>query len=246
MDQTKNSFFESQVAAAAALGLGIIIAAAIGAYAFYSVRALDNTLSVTGSAKTRVQADSAKWNFSISRSVYESNVQSGYAMLARDLESVKQFLSLNGIAETDYTLTPVFTDEIYKYNQTDGPREFNLRQHITIQSSDIEKITALSKNVQALINKGVLINVSSPEYYYSKLNELRVSLLSDAIKDAQARAAQIAQSSGQKVGKLKSAASGVVQVLAPNSIEVSDYGQYDTSSIDKDVMVTVRATFLVK
>jgi len=37
-----------------------------------------------------------------------------------------------------------------------------------------------------------------------------------------------------------------VQVLSPNSIEVSDYGSYDTQTIQKEVMVTARAVFLLK
>ena len=56
----------------------------------------------------------------------------------------------------------------------------------------------------------------------------------------------IATAGGNSVGAIKSASSGVVQVLAPNSVEVSDYGQYDTSKIDKEIMVTVKATFEIK
>jgi hypothetical protein len=48
------------------------------------------------------------------------------------------------------------------------------------------------------------------------------------------------------VGRLKSASSGVVQVLAPNSIDVSDYGSYDLQTIDKEVMLTARAVFFVR
>ncbi len=39
---------------------------------------------------------------------------------------------------------------------------------------------------------------------------------------------------------------GVVQVLPPSSTEVSDYGAYDTSSIEKEVMVTVKASFRLR
>lgn len=70
-----------------------------------------------------------------------------------------------------------------------------------------------------------------------------MELLSEAVKDAQNRAGKIAQSSGNEVGSLKSASVGVVQVLPVNSTEISDYGTYDTSSIEKEVMITVRATF---
>jgi hypothetical protein len=37
-----------------------------------------------------------------------------------------------------------------------------------------------------------------------------------------------------------------VQVLAPNSEDVNDYGTYDTSSINKEIMVTVKASFEIK
>ena len=46
--------------------------------------------------------------------------------------------------------------------------------------------------------------------------------------------------------RARAAASGVVQVLPKGSLEISDYGSYDTSSIEKEVMVTVRATFTIE
>jgi hypothetical protein len=75
---------------------------------------------------------------------------------------------------------------------------------------------------------------------------LRVSLLGEAVKDAEARAKIIAQSGHRNLGVLTTASMGVVQVLTPNSTDVSDYGSYDTSSQNKEVMITVRATFKVK
>jgi hypothetical protein len=92
----------------------------------------------------------------------------------------------------------------------------------------------------------VIISIDFLQYYYSKLPDLRVSLLSDAVKDAKSRAEKIAEGTGRAVGSIQSASSGVVQVLPVNSVEVSDYGSYDTSSIEKDVMVTVKASFRLR
>jgi hypothetical protein len=39
---------------------------------------------------------------------------------------------------------------------------------------------------------------------------------------------------------------GVVQVMPAGTIDVSDYGMYDTASIDKDIMITVKTTFSLK
>jgi len=229
------------------LAFGLIFASAAIGDTFYKIRALDNTISVTGSTKTRVTSDSVKWTSSISRNVTQSTMKDGYSELSADLGIIKKFLAGKGINDSEITVSPVFTNEVYKYNQNDsGPREYTLLQTITINSNDVPKITEVAKNIQDIINRGVMFSNQSPEYYYSKLSDLRVSLLGDAIKDAKARALVLANSSGRNVGSMKSAASGVVQVLAPNSIEVSDYGQYDTQSIEKDIMVTVRASFLVE
>jgi hypothetical protein len=225
--------------------LGLILAAIVGAVAFYNSRTLDNTLSVTGSEKTQVTADSVKWTFDISRRTTETGLENGYSNMAKDITAVKNFLNQNGIKEEQTTITPIYMHEMYKDPGLGGPREINLSQNITVQSADVQGVTQLAKTTEVLARNGVFLSTRSLEYYYSKLAELRVSLLAGALKDAKARAAEIAEAGDQSVGNLKAASSGVVQVLAPNSIEVSDYGTYDTSSIQKEVMVTVRAVFFV-
>jgi hypothetical protein len=73
---------------------------------------------------------------------------------------------------------------------------------------------------------------------------MRVSLIGKAITDAKLRAESL--TFGGTVGKLKSAGTGVTQVVPVNSTDVSDYGTYDTSTIEKEVIVTVKASFVVK
>ena len=239
----KNAFITPSIILASAIILSVLV----GAFTLVSVRSFDNTLSVTGSAMQKVTADSATWSFSLSRQAPEYSIETAYSALAKDLAAAKKFLAANGVAESSVNITPVMTNEQYKYNgdQT-GPRQFQVRQTITVQSNDPKSIDKLSKSTDSMTSQGVLIMADQPQYLYTKLSDLRVSLLGNAITDARARAEEIANSASTKVGALKSASSGVVQVLSPNSIDVSDYGQYDTSSIDKSVMVTVRATFFVK
>ena len=230
------------------IGVSFVLASAIGAWAFFAVHALDNTLVVTGSAKIDLESDSAKWQISFERKVTESTIAGGYPLLAKDLETIRAFLKASGISDDAITVSPVTTNEIYNYNQNgnNGPRQFNLDQSVTIDSKDVHAIDTLSKNVGDLVGKGVFVSGNSVEFFVSNLADLRVSLLADAIKDAKARAVQIAKAGDKSVGALKSASSGVVQVLSPNSVDVSDYGSYDTSSLKKEVMVTARATFFAR
>jgi hypothetical protein len=66
-----------------------------------------------------------------------------------------------------------------------------------------------------------------------------------ASADARARAEKIAHSTGCKLGVLRDAQMGVLQVTRPDSTETSDYGMYDTSTIEKDVQAVVTATFRI-
>jgi len=228
------------------LGGGLILAAVVVSYALYSIRALDNTLSVTGSAKQEVTADTAKWTIQVYRTVFQDGVQGAYTQVGQDSAAVKAYFKTAGIAEADMTSNTITSDQDWSYNTNGGPTRYMVHQDITITSKDVEKIQALSQGVSTLINRGYTISPRQPEFYVSTLPELRVSLLGEAIKDAKARANEIAKSGGSSVGKLRGASSGVVQVMAPNSTNVDDYGSYDTSTIKKEVSVTARATFLVK
>lgn len=228
------------------LGLSLIISAILISNTFYNVKALENSLSVTGSAKKQVVSDMVKWRASFTRVIQESQLKEGYRLMEKDMIVVKKFLTDNKIDESKINFPPMDVTQNYKYNDNSGIREYTLRQSLEIQSNDIPGITNIAKNTKQIAEGGVIFTSDALEYYYSKLSNLRVELLGDAVKDAMSRASTIAQSSGKKVGNIKSASMGVVQVLPVNSIEVSDYGTYDTSSINKEVMVTVRATFSIK
>ncbi len=227
------------------IGASLVLAAIIGAFTVYRIRALADVVSVTGSAKIDVVADQAKWITQITRTATQSNLKSGYESLARDLEAVKTFLSAQGIPAEQITIAPVFMNEVYTQD-TYAEKRYNLTQNIEVQSNDVQKISDMSKLGLDLVGRGVIFSTLSLEFYYSKLPEARVTLLKTAIEDAKARAESLASSTGKRAGTLKSASSGVVQVQSRNSTDVSDYGSYDTSKIEKQIMVTVKATFSLK
>jgi len=159
-----------------------------------------------------------------------------------DLVLVKQFYTDNKIDPATLVISPVLMNEVYEQN-AGSDKKYTLQQTIELNSKDIAGITALAKNTQSLIQKGVIFSTQTLQYSYSKLADLRVSLLSTAVADARARGDELVRGTGKAIGKLKNASSGVVQVLSLNSTDISDYGSYDTSSIEKTVMVTVKASF---
>lgn len=227
------------------LGVAFIIAIIIAGGFALSAKNSGNTLTSTGSAKTSVVSDSAKFSGSVIAYGMQFELPTKYREVEANTAKVKAYLLANGVTEEELTISPITQFEQYNY-ENNGPKQFQLSQIIAVDSTDVEKITKISNGITEVARGGVLFQTNGAQYFYSKLADLRVSLLGDAVIDAKARAREIAKASGGNVGKLKSATSGVVQVLAPNSIDTSDYGTYDTSTVEKDVMVTVRATFIIK
>ena len=227
------------------LGVCLIISALIASYTFYIVRQPEDTLAVTGSVREKVTSDTVKWTSNFSRTVPTEELKQGYDQMENDKRLVIEFFAENGFSEQDINISPVFMEQLYLYDPN-APKENILKQNVIIQSGDVEKVTNMAKNTQKLIDAGVIFSTQTLEYYYSKLPELRIELIPDAINDAKLRAQKIAEGSGKKIGVIKSANLGVVQVLPVNSTEVSDWGTYDTSTIEKEVMIPVTVIFEIK
>ena len=110
----------------------------------------------------------------------------------------------------------------------------------------MELIKEISNEITSLINQGVDINVNPASYDYSKLPELKVTLLEKASQDAKDRAASMLKPTGNSVGKIQSVKMGVYQITPVDSTSVSDMGINDTSSIDKKVTAVANVSFKIK
>jgi hypothetical protein len=228
------------------LGVSLIIGTSIIAWSLITIKANQNQIVVSGSARQNITSDSVKWTSGFSRIINQDGVKTGYAQMKTDENAVNKFLTDNGVTSEDITIYPVMMQQNYDNTNSNAPKQYTLSQIVEVRSADVNKIKNLAANIQPLIDQGVFFSTTALEYYYTKLADIRISMLPDAIKDAKARANKIAEGSGKNIKSIASVDMGVVQVLSPNSVDISDYGSYDTSSIDKQVMITVKAVFNLK
>ena len=93
----------------------------------------------------------------------------------------------------------------------------------------------ISREISALLAQGVdSSSPPQPDYYYSKLDDLKLELIEKSTVDAKARAEKIAAKSGAKLRKLKTARMGVFQITGANTNEeFSAGGNFNTSSKNK-------------
>lgn len=234
------------------LGISVIAAALALGVSFYKAKAPSKTVSVVGLAEKDFVSDLIVLNFNYKAK--NMDMKAAYESLKQQTITVKKYLESKGINDADITFQAIDNQEDYDYqydSKTD--RSYNvfqgyiLTQTVRIESKDVAKIEALHKNIAELLDEGITINTSEPDYFYTKLADLKIEMLAEASKDARNRAETITQNAGATLGDLKVANMGVFQITAPNSSD--DYtwgGAFNTSSKNKRVSINMRLTYYVK
>ena len=250
-------FTNNQAAFGFVLGISAIIASLIIGNAIRDMRTRD-TISVTGSAEKIVKSDAGKWTLYVTRQATTENYNRVAKQIHDDTEVVQKYMIKKGIDEKGITFSPLVSTEIcQQQNQStydgngkqrcSGVYTYSLSQVITIETGDVDMLKTLSLTAALdLTDNGMQVVTQSVEFFYSKLADMRSDLISLAGKDARVRASALAKSGGNSLGSITDASQGVFQVTQVNSTEVSDYGTYDTSSIEKKITAVVRASFRVK
>ncbi len=224
------------------LSIGFIISAVVLGVFFISTRN-EQSIRVVGQGVKSVTSDVAKWNITINKNTNVINQNEGPKLIQKDLLKVKKYLNTNGITDKDILIEPINSYANYGNNGISG---YSFSQRIEARCNDVEKLEKIALDIDAMSKEGIYLQNSNIEYYISNLADLKAEMLALATVDAKARAQEIAKSSGNKICSLLSAKSGVFMIRKPLSTDVSDYGIYNTSSKEKEIAVTVTATFKVK
>ncbi|MFH6768124.1 SIMPL domain-containing protein [Gaetbulibacter aquiaggeris] len=210
------------------------------------------TISVTGLGETNFTSDLIVWEARFSQ--VNKDLKQAYSDLKTDKETIAEYLNSKGLSDSVIIFNAVNTEKNMKQNySTDGKylgQEFIgyiLSQTVQINSKEVEKVEKISREVTELLNKGIQLYSMSPRYYYTKLEDLKIEMVSRATENALLRAKSISENSGAQLGNLSLAQMGIFQITGQNSNE--DYswgGAYNTSSKEKTASITMKLTYLIK
>jgi len=230
------------------LAVGIIIASFLLSSTLQKIKSGEQIIVVKGYAEKNIRSDLGVWTGYISVSAFD--LVSGYNKLQNNVKVLLNYLKNKNISDNNIKLGSISNYKNFQYT-SDGRRTNNLlgytlERRVTVTLNDVNLIEQLASESTSLIQQGLEITSSSPQFFYTKLNDLKIEMLGKATKDAKARAKMIAESSGNEIGGIKSAKQGVFQITARNSAEISDWGEYDLSSIEKTIKAVVTAGFVIK
>ncbi len=242
----------SKMYLAAIAAVGFIIGSFIFANAYKYKFKTNETINVTGLAEKEFTSDHVIWSGDYSKKAMD--LKQAYAAIKEDETKIKTYLVNKGIAENEMIVSAISINKDFnnKYDTYGKMTEseftgYRLTQSITIDSKNLDKVEKISREVTELIESGIELNSAQPEYYYSKLADLKLELLGKASDDAKQRAKIIAKNSGQSLGDLKQSKMGVFQILGLNSNEdFSEGGTFNTSSRNKKASITIKSDYFIK
>jgi hypothetical protein len=227
-----------------AIAVSILASAFIFAGTADKFRIARQTMTVKGYAEQSIVADVGVWTGTLN--VRATDLATGSQKLQSQLQQVQQFLAQQNLPDSAIQVNGVNLMPQYVVNQqgisTNELSGYQLSQQITVTDKPAI-IKSLDQNAGKLIEQGIEISSWSPQYYYTELDKVRITMLGIAMKDAQLRAKTLAESSGGTLGSLRAAQQGVFQITPEYSTETSDSGFSDTSAINKKVKAVVTAEF---
>ena len=195
-------------------------------------------ISVVGSAKPEIVSDLGFLRGSLSAEA--GAAEAAYRQLQRQKPALLGYLAGKGFPTAQVKLSPIAQNAVPEFDEhgrdTGRVLKYTCYQRFEIQSAEVRLIEAISLELASLVERGVSVMVESPEYFYSKLPELKVEIQARAAQDAMTRARKIAAADCQL---------GVLQITPRYSTVVADYGVNDATSIEKEITAVVQASFAI-
>ena len=241
---------------AGAIVFGFVISAIILGRAIERFKKEDRCISVKGFAEREVKSDFAVWT--IKTRIVNNDLGEGSKSIEMAKSKVIGFLLKNGIKEDEIIQKDLIVNDkkAQDYGNTslgDNYR-FIIDKIIQVRSRNVDNIEKVSRMTDELLRAGVVLTSTmgsevSVKFYFTKLNEIKPMMLTQATNNARDAALQFAKESNTRLGKLKRANQGLFTIIdRDESLSAqSDGGYFPLSGSDlyKKVRVVVSIDYSV-
>lgn len=208
------------------------------------------TVTVKGLAERDVVADTAVWNIKINGVGGDLTVLQ--QEIDNDLSEIHKFLTDSGFAPSDIQNLRVqvrdkyagYSDAELKNQQNDG--RYVIETGVMVRSHNVELVDSVSRRMGELVRRGITIteDYAGPIYIFNGLNDIKISMIEQATKNATAAGQQFAKDADAKLGKIKSANQGVFSIESRDPTD--SWSSNERQAINKKVRVVATITFYLK
>lgn len=192
--------------------LGLATAGKLLASAAISYREFERTVTVKGLAEKEYPADIVIWP--IQFTVANNDLAELYSSIETSTDKISKYLEKNGIDSAEVSLSsPAITDKSAQSYNNSRPAEFRYTaiQVVTVYSRKIEQVRRVMAGLAQLGKQGIVFSggyETRPEYIFTRLNEVKPSMIEQATTKAREVAIKFANDSKSRLGKIKRASQG--------------------------------------
>ena len=203
------------------------------------------TVTVKGLADKEVVADFVIWTLSMRRA--NRDIGAAQREIKADRDRLIAFLIKKGFAEEELERVPISIQD-KQATQYSGPNtikddsaRYVASATVVVRSAKVGVARIAFGGMDELMQTGILLAVGRDDgrsnlvYRYTKFNELRPSLIADATKNARLSAEKFASDSNKRVGAIRSAQQGLIQIFGEEGQD--EAGGYVATSYRKKIRV---------
>lgn len=195
------------------LFLGLTLFGWLLANAAISVKEFERTVTVKGLSEQEFEADVVIWP--IQFTLASNNIETLYRDIDNNTGKIIDFLTSQGIQRSDISFaSPTITDKSAQQYGGQDRAEFRYTgmQTVTVYSQDISSVRDVMGKLSELGKQGIVLTgnnyQSQTEYLFTRLNEVKPSMIEEATRKAREVAEKFAQDSDSRLGKIRKASQG--------------------------------------
>jgi len=198
------------------LAIGMVGSAWLVSQALYAAKATERFVTVKGFAEQERPADLVIWP--IAYSAIGDDLAEIQRRLDVDKQKISNFLQSRGFSNSEIsTSIPQITDyQAQGYSQHNGPRHrYSAQTILTLRSNKVSETKQAMQASDELVKSGVALMrnyEATPEFLFTKLNDIKPEMIAAATKNAREAAEQFAEDSGSTVGAIKNARQGFFSI----------------------------------
>jgi hypothetical protein len=223
---------DNTLPAALILSIGIAVGLAGGGWlvgqGLARFKGESRSVTVKGLVEREVKSDQAVWALNLRRA--SDTLADAQQRIATDRDAVLAFLKKQGFADGEIERQPTKTlDKLARdFNPGQGERfRYVVTTSVEVTTNKVDLLRAATGATEELLKAGVILDSenqtgrANPRFVVTKFNDLRPELLAAATKNARAIAEQFAADSGAKVGGIRSANQGAIQIFGTDGNDES-------------------------
>lgn len=242
--------------------IAFAIVIGLGLNGFFIGRAIqrfkkeDRYISVKGFSEREVKANLAVWT--IKTRITTNDVTEGSRQMETDKKKIVEFLVQKGIGANEiFQQNLKVVDKMAReYGDNNiGVFRYIVENSIQVRSENVDIVQQVNRMTDELLKMGVVIsNVNeytpSVQYLFTKLNDIKPEMVSEATQNARKAALEFTRESKVSLGEMKKASQGLFSIVDRDDFISGQTGEggygANTNDIFKKVRVVVNIEYSVE